>query len=119
MTECNTQQDLCAFYRGDTIPFNFNFKDMNGDPIDITNMTLTFSMKEDPDDDTFILQESITFPDIQDSRDGIGSMKILPDKTETLEPDVSYYYDFQLKTTSNDIFTVGAGKVKVLYDITT
>jgi hypothetical protein len=118
MTECAIQQDLCPFYRGDTIPFEFTFKQPDDTPLDITDMTLTFSMKEDPDDELPVLSVSTTFPDDADSHNGKGSLKIQSSDTIDLEPDINYYFDFQLENGS-EIFTVGAGRVKVLYDITT
>jgi hypothetical protein len=117
MTECTTQQELCPFYRGDTIPFVFLFLQPDETPLNISGMTLTFSMKEDLDDTNTVLSVSTTFPDDTDSQNGKGLMKLQPSDTDTLVPDTNYYYDFQLQNGS-EIFTVGAGRVKVLYDVT-
>jgi hypothetical protein len=118
MTECAIQQDLCPIFRGDSVPFNFTFTQPDGTALDITDMTLTFTMKEYSDDPEAVLQKSVVFPDSQESRDGIGSMKILPSETADLEPGIKYYYDFQLETVDGDIFTLGTGRIMVNQDIT-
>jgi hypothetical protein len=117
MTECTIQQNLCPIYRGDTIPFDFTFTQPDDTPLDISNMTLTFTMKEDPTDTDVVLQESVVFPHNTESTNGKGSLTVPSTSTDTLEPDMSYYYDFQLVNV-DEVFTIGAGKIKVLYDIT-
>ena len=115
--QCPTQQDLCNLYRGDTLPFTFKFNDPYGQAIDISGATLFFTMREDNEDENPALQVKVLFPIDENSENGIGSMKILPSDTESLEP-INYYYDFQLVRSPDDVFTVGAGRIRVKNDTT-
>jgi hypothetical protein len=117
---CLEPQNLCSFFRGDTVPFDFSFKDDDDNPIDISGKTLTFTMKKKKNSIDGLdgdLQQSVTFPNDANSIAGIGSMVLLPDVTRNLLIS-SYYFDFQLVDGPDDVSTVGFGSVVVEQDIT-
>jgi len=120
-TGCPTQQDMCGLFRGDTFQFDFTFKDEDGVALDISGMTLTFTMKQlvtSPDGVVGDLQESVIFPSDAQSVLGLGSMSVFPAKTTLLLPGVTYSFDFQLADGANYVLTVGWGTVPVKQDIT-
>ena len=106
------------FYRGDTLTYNFTFKDSAGVAIDISNTKLYFTLKTDPSypDTSASLQDSITFPADADSIAGIGSIVISAASTNTLAL-VVHYYDFQW-INGTVVTTMGSGTLTVLQDIT-
>lgn len=115
---CMVEQDLCPVTRGDTMPFSFTFK-QNGVVFPINSYKLFFCMKQ-KNDSIYItgdVQENVTFPDDADSTNGIGSMVITPVKTNDLIAGVNYYYEFQLVGPTDDVYTVGRGRIKVNDDL--
>jgi len=113
--------DLCPFYRGDTIPFSFEFKEADGSPMDISDMVIYYTMKLDIKEDVLgpnDLQSSATFPADTNSMNGLGELRVLPTDTEKLLPDRAYAYDFQLVGGVDEVYTVGQGTVSVLRDVT-
>jgi hypothetical protein len=118
---CSTTQDLCSIFRGDSLNFKFTFTDSEGNPLNIVNKTLFFTMKADPtssDDAEENLQYYTTFPDDSDSLNGIGTMSIPASETQNLIPNMTYMFDFQL-VDGSEVLTIGSGNVKVVQDITT
>ncbi len=118
---CQAAQDMCNLFRGDTFAWNFTFKDKDGVPIDISGMTLFFTMKQNPtspDLEVGDLQESVTFPADSESALGIGFMQVLPAKTGLLIPKKKYHYDFQLVDGSDVVLTLGWGRLTINQDIT-
>lgn len=110
---CAVHQDLCDISRGDTIPFTFQFTNPDGTEMDIQGMSLIFEMRLDPKTVLpDLMQEEIFIADA-DTVLGRGAMKILPIKTATLIAGMTYCYKFIFKQATNDIFTVGRGKVSV------
>ncbi len=119
-TECPVEQNLCNIYRGDKIPFTFQFNNADGTPMDISGLKLYFTMKlvaSSPDGEVGDLQDSVTFPTDAESVLGIGSMLVAAAKTELLTPVRDYFYDFQLIELDGPS-TMGAGKIHVNQDIT-
>lgn len=115
--ECST---LDPFYRGDTVVWDVQFQDEEtGDPINIANFKLTYTMKRDPDlpVQPGDLSHAVIFPDTPDSHEGRGQFRIEATMTEQLIPTV-YEYDFQLTTDTGEVRTLAKGTVRVLQDIT-
>ena len=106
-------------YRGDTLNYNFTFKDKDGNAIDISSTTLWFTMKRSPSDKdaSAALQDSVTFPADANSVAGLGSIAIAATDTALLTPGVTYYYDFQW-VDGTEVTTLAAGTVTALQDIT-
>ena len=114
---------LSDFYRGDTKNWSLTFT-KNGSPIDISNMTLYFTLKEDQDyadnATSGVFQTSTTFPADATSQGGIGSLLLTSTFTNAIPPG-AYYYDFQLVDSSvspSVVTTLAKGTVNVLVDIT-
>lgn len=113
---------LSDFYRGDTKSWSLTFQ-KNGSPIDISNMTLYFTLKQDQeaaDNDTGVYQASVTFPNDANSQAGLGSILLTSTFTDAIEPG-AYYYDFQLvdsSTSPSTVTTLAKGTVNVLIDVT-
>ena len=117
---CQIAQNLCGIFRGDTIPFTFQFNDSDGNPIDISGMKLYFTMKlnkSSPDGEATDLQDVVTFPTDPASQAGQGNMTIPSTKTQDLSVNRDYFYDFEL-VDGNIVSTVGWGQVKVEQDVT-
>ncbi len=117
---CQTAQNLCSIFRGDTLPFTFQFNNEDGTPIDISGMTLYFTMKlkkNSPDGEITDLQHSVIFPADTSSQNGQGDMVIPSSETQNLTVDREYYYDFEL-VDGTTVSTIGYGQIKVEQDIT-
>jgi len=119
-TGCPDRQDMCGLFRGDTFQFDFTFKDEDDVALDISGMTLIFTMKQDatsPDGEVGDLQEAVIFPADAQSVLGLGSMSVLPAKTNLIVPGVTYNFDFQLVDGTDYVLTIGWGTVPVKQDI--
>lgn len=117
---CDSSNNISPIFRGDSVSFGFEFKDSDEAPINISGMTLFFSMKEQKisaDGLAGDLQHKVTFPDSDKSISGIGGMEIPALKTSTLNGDVGYHFDFQL-ISGNIVTTLASGIVQVLQDVT-
>lgn len=103
------------FFRGDSKVINLTVKDQDGNPVDITGATITFTVKEDAadaDDDAVIQVDGDPIPGSE------GKAKIELEPTDTdVEPKTTYVFDIQIKIDSN-VYTVAQGGVSVLRDIT-
>ena len=111
--ECSSTQDLCSITRGNTVEYDFTFVQDSGDPVDISGMTMSFSMKlkdSSPDGGKNDLYDEVTFP--AGSTDGTGNMQIAPEKTAVLLPKRWYHFEFLLESGSNE-YTMGAGRIFV------
>ncbi len=114
------RQNLPDLMRGDSRRFEMTFLDQAGQPINIANTDIWFTLKiarNDPDPG--VLQKTVTFPDDANSQAGLGYLKLEPAETELLEPGTKYWYDFQwVRSGSQDVDTVGWGQIKVVQDVT-
>lgn len=108
------------FYRGDTKKYRLKVRDKKtGNPISVDGGQLFFTLKQsktDSDEDA-ILQESTTGSEA-DPSDPIGEIEMTLSSSETNVTPGSYYYDFQFVSSSGEVYTLLADKVKVLVDIT-
>ena len=109
---------ISDFYRGDTKPIVLTFTDKNGNPIDLTGATLWFTVKKSPidlDAEAIIQKKLITFTD---PTNGIATIIIMPEDTQTLDAPLKLYYDFQLVDPKGNVTTVLEGTFKLKRDIT-
>ena len=129
MSTCDTGEKLCDFHRGDTLPFDFLFENDDGTPMDITNMTVWFTMKMDSsvlalDQNDIQVKKHFDPGDPgNDYINGAGNMTVPTSKTTNLLPEKVYFYDFQLVQPKVDpeedfVFTLEADKVGTLQDVT-
>lgn len=110
-----SNKELFSIFSGDTLEYDFTFKDSDGSPINISGMTLYFTMKINKSDINGSpngLQETITFPSDIASANGDGGIYISSSKTKKLLPDRWYQFDFNL-TSGVNTYTIGSGKVFV------
>ena len=113
--ELETTKDLNSFFAGDTLDYGVSFNDLDGVPLNISGMTLTYTMKinrSDGNTDSTSLQSSVLFPDNDDSKNGVGSIEIPSSKTKQLITERWYQFDFQLIGGGKEN-TMGDGKVFV------
>ena len=113
--------NLSPFYRGDTKVFNLSFKNSSGQPIDISNHELWFTMKgqvTDSDADA-IFQKKIIFSAGAESQGGIGVLTLDSTDTGGIDPG-TYFFDIQkvIPETPPVVATLMSGKISVLADVT-
>jgi len=109
---------LSDFYRGDTLRYRLELKDVDGNPIDLTGSTFWLTMKSNPimDDSSAEIQVSVSTH--VDATNGITEIIVPNTITDTLTPKTTLYYDIQWVAPSGDVTTIIADRVKVLADIT-
>lgn len=109
---CAEDQEMCAISQGDTIPFEFEFLQPDMTPMPLFGKVLDLYMTKegDPVGSPFF---SVTFPDTDSSRKGLGFMRLLPEDTNKLIPSKTYNFKFKLVNGPTEIFTVGSGTVPV------
>lgn len=109
---------ISNFYRGDTQTYKLTLKDSSGTPVDLTGCAVWFTMKTSHDDpDTkAVIQVKVTSH--TDAEKGITTVVIPATSTDSLTPNATYFYDFQLVTADGTVKTFLSGKVKILPDVT-
>ena len=95
--------------RGDTLTFNFTLTtdDDPPQPQSLVNKTLWLTVKRGIDDldEDALIQVSQTFPNDLSSQNGVGSLVVPSDLSDTLpipSGDEKFYYDFQLTDASSN-----------------
>lgn len=106
---------LNNFYRGDTCSYALTFTS-NSVAMDITGATIWFTLKKNRADADSLAALQKTLTEHSDPTHGITTLSLT--KTDTNIQTGKYFYDFQLKTLSGDIFTFLSGVVEVLEDTT-
>jgi len=111
---------ISDFYRGDTKKYLFKLRDKETqEPISIDGATLTATLKKK-------LAQTDLEADLQVSANGVeadppnptGEISIIFSKVDTEIAPATYFYDFQLVSSTGEVTTVLSGKVKVLTDAT-
>jgi hypothetical protein len=106
-----------SIIRGDDKFYILTFTDDDtGDPIDITGWTVKFTVKEDLDDTdaNAIIKKEVTSH--FDAANGKTKVQLTHDDTD--QAIRNYYYDIQVKTAADEVFTIMAGLLVVKQDIT-
>jgi len=108
------QRDLC-FVRGDTGLIEITVKDGSGAAFDLTGATLFLTVKNNltDADSAAVIRKEVTSHN--DAVSGESSFNIAASDNATAG---TRYYDVQLKTAANDIWTVGGGIWRVVSDVT-
>jgi len=107
-----------SIVRGDTKTFNLVFTNTSGVAIDITGYTLFLTLKEnitDLDDDA-ALKKTIAPADLDNPTTGIQDIAIDAGDTDDMLGD--YYYDIQVKTAGDKIYTLLYGTITIVADTT-
>ena len=102
--------------RGDDKYYDINFKDKDQNAIDITGWKLYFTVKKnlgDSDEEAVIKKDITTHTDPSN-----GKTRLHLTNADTEINGGDYYYDIQVKRTSDDVFTVMIGKISIVHDRT-
>ena len=103
--------------RGDDVTLTVTFQDENGTAINLTGSTLYFTVKGDltaTDDTGALISKDVVSHTTPLS--GISSVALSNTDTNITAGD--YYYDFQLKNSSNKITSTSKGVFSVINDVT-
>jgi hypothetical protein len=115
MSACTfDQRDLC-FVRGDTGRIDISIKDASGTALNLTGATLFLTVKNaltDADSAAVIRKEVTSHTNAL-----AGESRFTLTTTDNATA-ATRFYDVQLKTVTNDIWTVAGGLWKVLADVT-
>jgi hypothetical protein len=116
----STQAPLIQDYiRGDSRDIEVQINDSDGNPFDLTGCTvyITVNSSKTPSDDSgAALQTSTT--SFSDPSSGLATLSLTNTLTQSINAG-TYWYDIQLKDTSNNIVSLGSNKFIVKDDITT
>lgn len=110
MSNCN-DETLCDITRGDTIPFQYQFKNADGTPKDVAGKSLHFVMYVDPEQKVPDLHYEEIFPVGVPVTSGV--MNVPPHMTIKLTGGQCYLFAFKLIGGIDEVFTLGAGSIKV------
>lgn len=115
MTCTSSTADL-TWTRGDSGRLDVTVTDASGDPYSLTGATLFLTVKTalSVADASATIRKEVTSHD--DAAAGESHFDLLTTDNATAG---TYYYDVQLKTSDNKIYTLFGGLWKVLSDVTT
>ena len=106
---------LNDFFRGDTVPLHFTFRQENGTLINLTGARIRMTLKADPLASEFALQKDAVISN-QSTNTGEALLTLTPTNTE-ITPG-RYYYDVEYKTAAGNITTIIKSIITVKTDIT-
>jgi len=111
-------------YKGDNEDIEITLVDENGDPIDLTGSSITFTVKENVADEEPVIQrknEAAGGDDSQiemtDPANGIFEIHIIPENTSSLTAK-GYAYDIQVILSSGKVKTVIKDRIYLEEDVT-
>ena len=120
-----TKQNLKDLQSGDTWDFEFEFKDSDGNSIDVTDYDLQFTLRDklidtvEVDDSSAIIAVDKAVHDQPDDDPGNGFVTFRVPYTKTQVCNKSfYYYDFQVLIDAVP-FTLFYGTISIVKDRTT
>jgi len=111
-----------SMIRGDTRSFALTLTDGAGSPLDLTDVTLTFTAKlrlTDADDEAIIVKTDADGIEISDDpSDGMATLTIDPEDTEVLGYSRSLYWDLQVEDALGAVQTPLSGRLSIRADVT-
>ena len=110
-TNFQFQNQNITMVKGDTLAFNVEIYDDNGDPVLVDSAF--FSCKKNLNDDVFTFQKSLV--DGISQTDSILTVRVAPEDTKDVESG-EYFYDFQIGVDS-DVYTLMIGVLTLMQDI--
>ena len=112
---CNSQQADLTWTRGDSGRLDVTVKQADGTAYDLTGSTLFLTVKNalTDADSAAVIRKEVTSHD--SAAGGLSHFDLLTSDNATAG---SRYYDVQLKTSTNAIYTLFGGLWKVLADVT-
>ena len=108
-----TTEKTIKITRGDSYGFNFKVTDKTGTVQELD--AVYFSVKENPDDENYVFQKSLS-DGVTQLTDGGYYVKVEPSDTKDLAKQ-RYYYDLEL-TVGDDVYTPRKGYFEVKWDVT-
>lgn len=109
-------------FRGDTTFIDVTAIGTDGEPFNLNNCSMWFSLKRslaDADEDALVSKTLIDGILIVDAVEGLATVVIDPEDTEALgAPALGLYWDVQVKDASNSVYTIARGTMNVLADVT-
>jgi hypothetical protein len=106
--------------RGNSQIYSLAFTQSNGQPYNIKNWTVFFTLKSSynlPDSQAALQKIVTSFADSTSGTSGIANIPIAP--ADTLNLDVGEYdFDFSVCTAANETFTALKGKFTLDYNVT-
>jgi len=102
---------LITCFRGDHKPFRVTVLDKDGNPVNVTDWSFTFSFTNRPGETPLHQVDGV----IEDAAAGRVRFELTP--TETAQAG-SFYFDVQATTATGQIRTVAAGKLVIRQDVT-
>lgn len=112
-TNFKMENEYITMTRGDTLSFNIEIKDQNGELLDID--TAFFTCKKNISEYATAFQKSLE-KGISRQDEGLYVVRIAPEDTRDLEAG-RYFYDLQLGL-NGDIFTIKKGVFEIEQDVT-
>jgi len=100
--------------RGDTTTFDVTLTDGAGDPLDLTDLDLTFTASHADLVITKVIGDGITVTDLSG---GLASVELVPDDTADVEERMVLAWDLQV-TDGVDVFTPLSGRLEISMDVT-
>lgn len=107
--------DTITVIRGDSASFDITFKDRDGNPINLTNATVFFTVKSnvtDEEEDALITKDIVDFANVET---GVATVVLTPSDISSVG---EFFYDVQLKDGEGKISSSGVGRFIVNRDIT-
>lgn len=107
-----------SVYKGDDKSWTLNFKSSNI-AIDITGYVVFFTVKQNMTDGDLTDSAALIKKTISNHSDPTHGITVLSiTNSDTNIPAGDYFYDIQMKDTSNKITTVMVGKFSIVQDVT-
>jgi len=100
-----------TIYRGDTANFRLEVVDYLGVAVDVDGWVFVLSAARKRGGMVAFTSNGV----IEDSANGIVSFILTPTKTATVG---KYFYDVQATTDSSNVYTVAAGEINIVQDVT-
>lgn len=110
-TNFQFQNENITMVKGDTLAFNVEIYDDNGNPILVDSAF--FSCKKNLNDDVFTFQKSLA--DGISQTDSLMTVRVAPEDTKEVDAG-EYFYDFQIGVGS-DVYTLMIGCLTLMQDI--
>lgn len=111
-TNFQFQNQNITMVKGDTLAFNVEIYDDNGEPITVDSAY--FSCKKNLNDVVYTFQKSLINGITQ--TDSLITVRVAPSDTRTADAG-EYFYDFQIGVGS-DVYTILIGTLTLMQDIT-
>jgi hypothetical protein len=105
--------------RGDRKVFNVTLTDAAGDPLDLTDLELTFTVKERHEDTVAVISKTVGAGiAVVSAEDGTATITVDPEDTEDIEEPRNFVWDLEVSNGAGDIRTPVDGTFRIRHDVT-